>query len=338
MLSNKEASEVVPDRSKEDSFLEHIHKLINDAEIPDLDEILAGNPAMGKIHSQLAEIRSVLTAFSRGDLSPLISTRGYIAGCIKALQAHLRHMVWQVKQVEQGDFSQRVEFLGDFSDAFNNMIDQLDNTLKSLQKKEETLKTMTHYLRNEMDLRNSALEALQESEARFKYLASHDPLTGAFNRRSFMDRALIEFKAAFDFDLSCCFGMLDIDHFKQFNDTYGHVAGDKALQHMVKTVVPLLRKGDFMGRYGGEEFIFFFYNAGIEAGCAIAERIREAVEASPVEIETGKVHVTVSIGISVGSPGKRAGDMDYIQDIVSLADMALYKAKGNGRNRVEYHS
>ncbi len=314
---------------QEYTALEHIKNLLDSPIVPDLDDSLAEMPFMEAIHNQLIEIREILYSFSRGDLSPQIKSRGYIAGSIKALQAHLRHMVWQVKQVEQGDFSQRVQFLGEFSSAFNNMVIRLDTVLKSLQKKEETLTELTDNLRNEMNLRESAMEALQESEARFKYLANHDPLTGVLNRRSFLGRADSKLRLAAEHSIPCCLSIMDIDHFKNFNDTYGHPAGDEALKHVVNTVSLVLRKGDFMGRYGGEEFVFLFYNAGIDISAIIVDRIREAIAANPVLIEGMSVHITASFGVSTNITGGES-----LGTLISRADAALYEAKSSGRNRV----
>ncbi|ULQ60236.1 diguanylate cyclase [Brucepastera parasyntrophica] len=306
-------------------------KLLNDPSVPELDDELKTVSGLQELHDQLVVIRDVLFSFSRGDLSPYVSTRGFIAGSIKALQAHLRHMVWQVQQVEQGDFTQRVEFLGDFSAAFNNMVVRLDNTLKTLHQNEKKLLSLTDNLRNEVNLRDSAMEEIQESEARFKYLASHDPLTGVFNRRSFMDRVIAELKVAKSNSMPCCLALLDIDFFKKFNDTHGHLLGDEALKHVVKIAVGVLRSADFMGRYGGEEFIFLFVNADINQGYQIAERIRKAIITSPLENDGKILPLTVSVGVSVIQPDDK---IRREEDIISLADEALYEAKKTGRNRV----
>jgi diguanylate cyclase (GGDEF)-like protein len=319
---------------QEQRILDHIRKLLKDNVIPELEGPLAEISVLQEIHTDIKAIREVVYAFSSGDLSPDIRVRGIIPGCLKSLQAHLRHMIWQVKMVEQGDFTQRVQFMGEFSTTFNNMVCQLDTTLNMLKKKEEALTALTNSLRNEVDLRNSAVEALQESESRFKFLASHDPLTGALNRRSFIDRAMAELSIAMERRAPCCMVIMDIDHFKHFNDTYGHLAGDEALRHTVSIMSASLRKPDFMGRYGGEEFIFLFYNADKSTGIAIAERIREALVASPVKIDGSLVPLTASFGVAE----TMAGSLDdaYIQQLISNADKALYEAKKAGRNRVVF--
>ncbi|MDR1428950.1 MAG: GGDEF domain-containing protein [Spirochaetaceae bacterium] len=323
----------MPD-NQESSVLEHITKLINHGQLPELDDSLKDIPGLAELHEQITQLRETLFAFSSGDLSQTIKSRGFIAGCLKSLQAHLRHMVWQVKQVEQGDFTQRVEFLGEFSDAFNNMVTQLDETLNALQKKEHALEILTSNLRNEVSLRNEAMDALKESETRFKYLASHDPLTGALNRRSFLDRAFAEFEAAAIRRIPCCLAIMDIDLFKAFNDTYGHLAGDATLQHVVKVISQILRKSDFMGRYGGEEFIFLFCNSTLESTGHIVERIRETIASSPLNWEERSLTVTASFGVSVAPEGKIPHDQSFMDELITVADAALYEAKKAGRNRV----
>jgi diguanylate cyclase (GGDEF)-like protein len=314
--------------------LEHVKKLLADNISPELTTELAEIPALGEIHADLKAIRECLYSFSTGDLSPDIRVRGIIPGCMKALQAHLRHLIWQVQMVEQGDFSQQVQFMGEFSLAFNSMVRQMDATLRELKQKEETLTALTNNLRSEVDLRNSVVEALQESESRFKYLASHDPLTGVLNRRSFLERAGAELQIILARSIPCCLAMLDIDHFKQFNDTYGHLAGDEALRHTVRVISSALRKNDFMGRYGGEEFVLFFSGADLETGIVIAERVRKSLAASPVNLEIGPVCITASFGVSLASGNADTETQEPIQFLINNADIALYKAKETGRNRV----
>jgi diguanylate cyclase (GGDEF)-like protein len=127
---------------------------------------------------------------------------------------------------------------------------------------------------------------------------------------------------------------MDIDYFKLFNDTYGHPAGDAILQHVVKIISQVLRKSDFMGRYGGEEFIFLFCNATLTTTGHIVERIRETIASSPMKWNDQLLTVTASFGISIAPEGKNPGDKNYIDELISIADSALYEAKKTGRNRV----
>jgi diguanylate cyclase (GGDEF)-like protein len=312
--------------------LEHIRKLLRDNVVPGLEEDLADIPLLREIHEEIKIIRETLLSFSAGDFSPTIKIRGIIPGCLKALQSHLQHLVWQVQLVAKGDFTQEIHFMGEFSSAFNAMVRQLNKTLQELKQKEETLMALTDTLRNEVDNRNTVVEALQESEARLKYLASHDPLTGTLNRLSFIEMAAAELKNAAKVGVSCCMAIMDLDHFKRFNDTYGHVSGDEALRHAVRILSGGLRKGDFLGRYGGEEFTIFFFNADAETGMAIAERLRKALAFSPVLLENQAVQIAASFGVTVaeGNPEEK----EYVQKLIANADIALYGAKRCGRNKV----
>ncbi|MDR0553836.1 MAG: GGDEF domain-containing protein [Treponema sp.] len=196
------------------------------------------------------------------------------------------------------------------------------------------LKTFQTRLQNEVSQQNSMLEALQKSESRFKYLASHDPLTGALNRRSFLERAAGELQIAETRNIPCCLAIMDIDHFKRFNDTFGHVAGDEALRHTVRVISAILRKNDFMGRYGGEEFVLLFNGADKIMGFNIAERVRSSLEASRVSIDTGEQSITASFGVSMAGETPYRNSEDHLQDLINYADIALYHAKQTGRNQV----
>jgi len=312
-----------------DVLLEHIQKLLRDKNVPKLPEEYAEDPLIVKIHEDLKTIREVLFAFSSGDFSPEINIRGFIPGCLKSLQANLRHLVWQVQMVEKGDFSQEIRFMGEFSNAFNSMVRILGFSLSKLQEKGETLAAINDKLRQEL----ADMDNLKESEAHFKFLASHDPLTGILNRQALIEKVGIELANAAYLCVPCCLAMMDIDHFKIFNDTYGHLAGDEALRHAVKTIESSLRKNDFMGRYGGEEFIFFFYDTDEETGLKVLERLRMCLSESPVSLAKGPVTIHASFGLTVSSREKLA-DKEYVQKLIHDADTALYAAKITGRNKV----
>jgi diguanylate cyclase (GGDEF)-like protein len=206
------------------------------------------------------------------------------------------------------------------------LLEDIRRELSALLKTAETLQ-------NEMNQRNSTVIALQEREYRFRYLATHDSLTGAMNRSSFIERAGRELRSGFSMGSVCGVVMMDIDHFKRFNDTWGHQAGDEALRFVVNVVSSALRKNDFMGRYGGEEFVFFFGGADQKTSMTIAERIRETIASKPVNLESGPVSITASFGVAVANSVEFPGD-EYINGIINNADMAMYQAKKTGRNRV----
>lgn len=308
----------------------HFEKLLDAATPPEIPSAFTKNEDFIRLHEKMISLRDIMTSFASGDLSPQITMSGVVAGSCKALQANLRHMTWKVQQVENGDYSQRMDFMGDFSSSFNSMVVQLANTIDALQQKEASLQ-------EEARQRNEAMRQLEQSEAKFKYMAQHDPLTGVFNRRFFFFSAMEQMERCFAMRRNCCYCLLDVDHFKKFNDTYGHVEGDWALKHIVEQAQKSLRRADIMGRYGGEEFIFFFSDADMEQGRAAAERIRVAVESEPCQLQDGrKIPVTVSMGVA-GLLAKKVADQNsniLQQHAIKIADTALYQAKGNGRNTV----
>ncbi len=159
----------------------------------------------------------------------------------------------------------------------------------------------------------------------WKLQASLDPLTGVLNRRAFLNEAKPQLAQALEQDKQSCAIFMDIDNFKQVNDTYGHPAGDAVLVSLARTLRNGLRQNDLLSRYGGEEFVVLLPKTGASQGVQIAERIRKAVMA----IEDGPRPITISLGISATN-----SDIHDLETLLDLADQALYKAKNTGKNRV----
>lgn len=157
-----------------------------------------------------------------------------------------------------------------------------------------------------------------------------DPLTNLYNRRHFF--AIVEGEGGknrqYLRDLSLM--ILDLDHFKAINDTYGHSVGDKALQDVARIIEASIRDRDIPCRYGGEEFAVLLPQAGIEAAQGIGQRLREAIEGTVVQSDRGPVRLTVSIGVACLAVTDEA-DFDTLID---RADAALYEAKNAGRNQL----
>lgn len=159
--------------------------------------------------------------------------------------------------------------------------------------------------------------------------AKEDPLTGACNRRCFFELSDRELSRGGRYEEPSVLLMIDIDHFKRVNDTYGHDAGDKVLQVMTKTCQEQLRTFDVYGRIGGEEFAVLLVKTDIELGKKVAERLRRAVESLEVLCDNNVLRITISIG-GVGF----VGGTSPLEKLMKLADDALYEAKNSGRNRV----
>jgi diguanylate cyclase (GGDEF)-like protein len=160
--------------------------------------------------------------------------------------------------------------------------------------------------------------------------AEHDGLTGLLNRRALEQRlrALTDESRAGGAGLAIMF--LDIDHFKTINDTHGHAGGDLCLQAVAERITAELRSGDYLGRWGGEEFVALLPGSNIDDARQVSERVRTSIAENPVAFEQRTVPVTISIGIAVFDPLR-----DNAAALTARADAALYRAKQAGRNRVE---
>ncbi len=163
-------------------------------------------------------------------------------------------------------------------------------------------------------------------------LAANDPLTGLYNRRFGLQRLSEEFSRSIRSQMPLGILMFDIDHFKRVNDTYGHAAGDRVLINVAKIATMAARKGDFVIRYGGEEFIMILPGAGKKDCLFIGERLRHMVEESVVQTAEAQMKVTISVGF-VSYPEYAVDDEHAL---TKAADEALYLAKERGRNMVIY--
>ena len=173
-----------------------------------------------------------------------------------------------------------------------------------------------------MAMKNSMLHAMVIRKA------ITDGLTGMFNHRHFMELLAHEHARYGRTSTPFCLMLLDIDHFKRVNDTYGHQGGDEVLRGVAATIKGALRETDFIGRYGGEEFAAVLVDTLPDGAEALGERIREAVEAHVFEFGGHAIRVTISIGIAESLPDVT------MNELIRRSDTALYEAKDSGRNRV----
>jgi diguanylate cyclase (GGDEF)-like protein/PAS domain S-box-containing protein len=169
----------------------------------------------------------------------------------------------------------------------------------------------------------------KEMEAELFRQASTDSLTGISNRRYFLNLAEQEMRRARRFARDMTVMMIDIDHFKNTNDTYGHATGDAVLQGVVKRAIESLRQSDSIGRVGGEEFAVLLPETGLAAAYDVADRLRQHMGERPIIADKIAINSTVSIGVA--QLGAQDSNMD---DLLHRADMALYEAKNTGRNKV----
>ncbi|WP_372966599.1 GGDEF domain-containing protein [Marinobacter sp.] len=173
--------------------------------------------------------------------------------------------------------------------------------------------------------------SLTRQAEEYRELAHTDPLTGCRNRRSFMQAANEAHHQVKQGGYQGSVLMLDIDHFKQINDTWGHSTGDEVIRALVNTSIRQLRGSDVLGRLGGEEFAILLRGTSVEHAAGVAENLREQLEVCSVPCSGGEdsVNFTVSVGVTSLSP-----DDDSPLDALERADQALYDAKTAGRNRV----
>ncbi len=176
-----------------------------------------------------------------------------------------------------------------------------------------------------------------ETEARYEQSlllqATTDGLTGLFNRTTFVQRAQEDITWCHRQKHPYALAVLDVDHFKRINDTYGHPAGDAVLRRIGQVLRAELRKGDLCGRFGGEEFILFFRSTPKEMAGKLAERLRSSIASEAFRVETKSITVTISLGVFCVS--MQGGAEIAFEECLQRADANLYEAKRSGRNRVE---
>ena len=178
--------------------------------------------------------------------------------------------------------------------------------------------------------RAQVIEMTKADNARLEALALTDPLTLVLNRRALVNRLMAEVDRARRYESVVTILMIDLDHFKGVNDTYGHLAGDQVLRDVAQLLQHEVRSVDIVARYGGEEFIVVLPETSTEGGVTFAERIRERIEARTFESTGHSLLLTTSIGVA-SFPSARVASME---ELVARADEALYRAKAEGRNRV----
>lgn len=182
----------------------------------------------------------------------------------------------------------------------------------------------------ELRVRMRSGRRLVEMHQELHHRATRDALTSVFNRAQVIDILKLELSRVCREAISTSVMMLDVDYFKQINDTYGHTAGDEVLCEVCRRLENGLRQLDALGRIGGEEFLVVLPCCDLKAASIVAERLRHSIAAQPIMTSVGPINVTASFGITSTTPNATHPDQ-----LLIMADQALYAAKGNGRNRVE---
>jgi two-component system, cell cycle response regulator len=173
-------------------------------------------------------------------------------------------------------------------------------------------------------------DRLVEARETMRFKATHDPLTSLFNRGVIVDLLARELTRTRR-EKGCTVVMLgDLDHFKSVNDTYGHVVGDEALREIAQRLLGSIRSYDFVGRYGGEEFLIVLNNCDSSQAVARAEEVLHKIAQHPVQTTRGPLAITMSLGVLASQDW----DLQLVEEILSETDAALYQAKADGRNCV----
>lgn len=214
---------------------------------------------------------------------------------------------------------------------------EVEHDFKSIGRKTMLLNARKIYREmNHVEMILLAIEDITErkkAEEQLKLFASMDGLTGIANRRHFDDTLDLEWRRAMRSAKPLSLIIIDVDYFKNYNDIYGHLAGDSCLQNIAHMIRDSLRRaGNFAARYGGEEFVVILPDTNVEGAYLFAESLRKKIEDMNIEHNDSKAgkNVTISLGVSTTVPNKNSTH----DELISLADKALYKAKQGGRNRV----
>jgi diguanylate cyclase (GGDEF)-like protein len=315
-----------------------LEKVIMESKTPVLPPEYAKWDTFNSLYQHTSEIKNALGNFAKGDLDLRLVKKGATSGSLKAILANLSHLAWQFKVAASGDYSHTVDFMGDFSEAFNLMTSSLRRHEMEIHEKQNELALMAEELKKEIHRRDQFEAALKESEKNYRNQALRDPLTHIYNRIYFNEAGKREVELTRREGASLCLLMIDLDHFKKFNDNYGHLSGDAALIHVTKIISELKRNTDIFARHGGEEFALLLPQTNFAGGLSIAERIRNEVAARHDPAPNCNAPITISVGLASLTQEEALSDRDASEEILRKllvrAEEGLYMGKKRGRNQV----
>jgi diguanylate cyclase (GGDEF)-like protein len=250
-------------------------------------ELAAFAEAFDRLLVQLAALRRLSASLANGDLSQEAPPRQHLLDPLKQVQGNLRHLTWQAQQIAAGDLDQKVDFLGEFSDAFNSMI--------------------------------QGLREKRVVEERIRYMSEHDALTGLYNRAWFDVRVqqLKEHGAGFPVSLL----MADLDGLKAVNDSNGHAAGDALIKQAGQVIERALGAGEAVARLGGDEFAIILCDTDAAGAEAALERIRAALRNGTRNEPEPAVSLSLGAGTAAAPPtleaALHAADAAMYQDKIA---------------------
>lgn len=261
--------------------------------------------------------QEVLEAYTSGEIDLLAyrntSEEEYKALAIKSIDSY-------------ADTNERI---GKITEEQAELLEQSNgDTLINFEKITEKFNDIQNHLSDEVSRANDVIYTLMEQVKNLEVKTSLDPLTKTFNRYALNEhlRTILE-KEKLNFDIFCF--MIDADNFKQINDKFGHIAGDKVLIFLAKLFKKALRDGDRVYRFGGEEFIILLNRTDLEGARLVGERLLTLCRNNKPLFQNQQITVTLSIGMT------KIKEKDTIDAIIQRSDTALYKAKNNGKDRLE---
>lgn len=309
------------------------------------EQALAALQKMNRNHALLTSEH--FNAVNEGRPSPMSSTLqalyfsepNNVEEKLSVYTSLLQQTVNERENASNGSPSQNVERLLDIAkkdllDAFNTVVLQYEtesqqrvNKLKSIQNVVLFIIILT-ILAEALFIFRPMVRKIAFYASRLEYETRHDALSGVFNKRAFNDFISNLFAQAKRYNQDLSLLVFDIDFFKKVNDTYGHDVGDHAIQHLAQHVNENCRDCDILARVGGEEFALILPSTTGKQALAVAEKLRNIVEKTPLVINETEISITVSIGVSEIQTGN-----DTSSELFIRADKALYTAKQTGRNK-----
>lgn len=296
-----------------------------------------------RLHILIADddpmFRKILTKWTEdNDCTVSVATNGDEAWDIlqKEMAPHLLILDWNMPGIDGLELCRRIRRSG--RDPYQYILlvtsrDHKQDVVKGLDSGADDYITKpfdVHELKARVRVGRRFLtlqKELIQSRESMRFHATHDALTSVWNRGSILEFLAAELQRAERLETTTSVVMVDIDHFKAVNDTYGHPTGDTVLTEIAVRISHSVRTYDYIGRYGGEEFLIVLPSCGKDSVRHCAERIRRAACHEPINTQSGMVPVTVSIGASVVEAGTVAPEA-----VLASADRALYRAKKAGRN------
>jgi diguanylate cyclase (GGDEF)-like protein len=304
----------IPDLSEEGKYF------TVSASEPDHPLWVEGAPyiLLDDVQQDYPQFREPPINYIRGWLGVPLKVRGRLIGLL-SLDSR------SVGRFTHADARLAVNFANQASIALENarLFSDLESELEHHQLLIRELDAINANLAREIEERKRAEQALQE-------MAVTDPLTGLFNRRHFFQTAGSTLTHATRYHHDVTIMMLDVDHFKQINDSHGHRIGDLALQHLVSGIRSCIRKTDMAARFGGDEFAILMPETGHAQAQQVADRIHHFIRSNPVPDLDTSITCTVSIGITSLTAQQEGGSIDTL---LEQADQALYRAKQAGRDQ-----